>query len=40
VAYCMDAISISIGSLLGTSPVTAFIESAVRSLHVSQGAVN
>ena len=26
-AYCTDAISISIGSLLGTSPVTAFIES-------------
>lgn len=26
-AYCMDAISISIGSLLGVSPVTAFIES-------------
>lgn len=29
VAYCVDAISISMGSLLGTSPVTAFIESAV-----------
>ena len=27
-AYCVDAITISIGSLLGTSPVTAFIESA------------
>ncbi|KAI9769727.1 MAG: hypothetical protein M1839_003603 [Geoglossum umbratile] len=27
-AYCTDAMSISIGSLLGTSPVTAFIESA------------
>jgi AGZA family xanthine/uracil permease-like MFS transporter len=26
-AYCTDAISISIGSLLGSSPVTAFIES-------------
>jgi len=26
-AYCTDAMSISIGSLLGTSPVTAFIES-------------
>jgi AGZA family xanthine/uracil permease-like MFS transporter len=26
-AYCTDAISISIGSLLGVSPVTAFIES-------------
>jgi AGZA family xanthine/uracil permease-like MFS transporter len=26
-AYCIDAISISIGSLLGVSPVTAFIES-------------
>lgn len=32
VAYCVDAISISIGSLLGISPVTAFIESAVCSL--------
>ncbi|KAF8309293.1 xanthine/uracil permease, partial [Clavulina sp. PMI_390] len=28
VAYCVDALSISMGSLLGTSPVTAFIESA------------
>ncbi|KAF7973797.1 hypothetical protein HWV62_14158 [Athelia sp. TMB] len=28
VAYCVDAFSISIGALLGTSPVTAFIESA------------
>jgi len=27
-AYCVDAITISIGSFLGTSPVTAFIESA------------
>jgi adenine/guanine/hypoxanthine permease len=27
-AYCTDAMSISIGSLLGTSPVTAFVESA------------
>ncbi|KAF9780090.1 permease family-domain-containing protein [Thelephora terrestris] len=27
-AYCVDAITITIGSLLGTSPVTAFIESA------------
>jgi len=35
VAYCVDAISISIGSLLGISPVTAFIESAVRSLYFS-----
>jgi len=26
-AYCTDALSISIGSLFGTSPVTAFIES-------------
>lgn len=26
-AYCTDAVSISIGSLFGTSPVTAFIES-------------
>src|ERR1700759_5677998 len=26
-AYCVDAMSISIGSLLGCSPVTAFIES-------------
>jgi len=35
VAYCVDAISISIGSLLGISPVTAFIESAVRLLYFS-----
>jgi adenine/guanine/hypoxanthine permease len=28
VAYCVDAFSISMGSLMGTSPVTAFIESA------------
>jgi adenine/guanine/hypoxanthine permease len=28
VAYCVDALSISIGALMGTSPVTAFIESA------------
>ncbi len=28
VAYCVDAISISLGALMGTSPVTAFIESA------------
>ena len=28
VAYCVDAFSISMGALLGTSPVTAFIESA------------
>ncbi|KAG7442809.1 uncharacterized protein BT62DRAFT_1078914 [Guyanagaster necrorhizus] len=27
-AYCVDAFSISMGSLMGTSPVTAFIESA------------
>jgi AGZA family xanthine/uracil permease-like MFS transporter len=27
-AYCTDAISISIGALFGTSPVTAFVESA------------
>lgn len=27
-AYCTDAICISLGSLLGVSPVTAFIESA------------
>lgn len=27
-AYCVDALTITIGSLLGTSPVTAFIESA------------
>lgn len=27
VAYCIDAVCISIGSLLGCSPVTAFIES-------------
>ena len=28
IAYCVDAFSISIGALLGTSPVTAYIESA------------
>ncbi|CCA67173.1 probable Purine Transporter AzgA [Serendipita indica DSM 11827] len=28
IAYCIDAFSISIGALFGTSPVTAFIESA------------
>ncbi|KAK0205332.1 permease family-domain-containing protein [Desarmillaria ectypa] len=27
-AYCVDAFSISMGALMGTSPVTAFIESA------------
>ncbi|KAI0739607.1 xanthine/uracil permease [Daedaleopsis nitida] len=27
-AYCIDAFSISMGALMGTSPVTAFIESA------------
>ncbi len=28
IAYCVDAFTISMGSLVGTSPVTAFIESA------------
>jgi len=28
IAYCVDAFAISMGSLMGTSPVTAFIESA------------
>lgn len=28
VAYCVDAFSISMGALLGVSPVTAFVESA------------
>ncbi|KAL5522040.1 hypothetical protein ACEPAF_1896 [Sanghuangporus sanghuang] len=28
IAYCVDAIAISMGALMGTSPVTAFIESA------------
>ncbi|KAF8966071.1 xanthine/uracil permease [Flammula alnicola] len=28
IAYCVDAFSISMGSLMGVSPVTAFIESA------------
>ena len=28
IAYCVDAFSISIGALMGTSPVTAFVESA------------
>jgi adenine/guanine/hypoxanthine permease len=27
IAYCTDALSISVGSLLGLAPVTAFIES-------------
>ena len=27
-AYCVDAFSISMGALMGTSPVTAFVESA------------
>jgi xanthine/uracil/vitamin C permease (AzgA family) len=29
IAYSADAISISIGSLFGSSPVTAFVESGV-----------
>lgn len=28
IAYCVDAFCISIGALMGTSPVTAYIESA------------
>lgn len=28
IAYCVDAFAISMGALMGTSPVTAFIESA------------
>ncbi len=28
IAYCVDAFSISMGALMGVSPVTAFIESA------------
>jgi AGZA family xanthine/uracil permease-like MFS transporter len=28
IAYCVDAVSVSFGALLGTSPVTVFIESA------------
>jgi len=28
IAYCVDAVSISLGALMGTSPVTAYIESA------------
>ena len=28
IAYCVDAIAISMGALMGTSPVTTFIESA------------
>jgi len=28
IAYCVDAFCISIGALLGTSPVTAFVESS------------
>lgn len=28
IAYCVDAFAISMGALMGTSPVTTFIESA------------
>lgn len=28
IAYCVDAFSISMGALMGTSPVTSFVESA------------
>lgn len=28
IAYCVDAFTISMGALMGTSPVTAFVESA------------
>lgn len=28
IAYCVDAFCISMGAVMGTSPVTAFIESA------------
>jgi len=28
IAYCIDAFSISMGALMGVSPVTAYIESA------------
>lgn len=28
IAYCVDAFCISMGALMGSSPVTAFIESA------------
>lgn len=28
IAYCIDAFSISMGALMGTSPVTAYVESA------------
>jgi AGZA family xanthine/uracil permease-like MFS transporter len=31
IAYCIDAFSISMGALFGTSPVTAYIESATVS---------
>jgi AGZA family xanthine/uracil permease-like MFS transporter len=34
-AYCVDAFSISIGALIGTSPVTAFIESATVRNHLN-----
>ncbi|KAH9979530.1 permease family-domain-containing protein [Lactifluus volemus] len=36
IAYCVDAFSISMGALMGTSPVTAFIESATG---ISEGGV-
>lgn len=35
IAYCVDAFSISAGALMGTSPVTAFVESATG---ISEGA--
>jgi adenine/guanine/hypoxanthine permease len=38
VAYCVDAFAISMGALMGTSPVTAFVESAVR-VTVSQASL-
>jgi AGZA family xanthine/uracil permease-like MFS transporter len=28
IAYCVDAFAISMGALMGTSPVTAYVESA------------
>jgi AGZA family xanthine/uracil permease-like MFS transporter len=28
IAYCVDAIAISMGALMGSSPVTTFVESA------------
>lgn len=40
IAYCVDAVAISMGALMGTSPVTTFVESATGirgAVHVLSG---